>query len=327
MKRVLIAMCSYLMVSLVWADSLVVYSGRGEALVGPLYAQFEKETGIKLDVRYNATSAAATQLLHEAKESPADVVFFQEAGQLSALAEAGLLHPLSDELLQLVDQKYRDDKGYWVGTSARLRVLVYNTDKLDPSQLPKDLRALTDSTWKGVVGWAPTNASAIAHFHTLEHLWGKEKAQAWFDGMSANAAVRYARNSQIVRAVANGEIDLGWTNHYYALRLKKQNPKLPVANYSFPQGGEAGNLLIVSGVGITAHSTKKAQAEALIRFLLNNNAQNYFSQDNFEYPTRPELVKIVPAKKLSEVPLSPVGHIQGSSLMNTVEFLRENKLL
>lgn len=324
----LIATCVLLIcTSLAIADPLVVYSGRGESLVGPLYAQFEKETGIKLDVRYNSTSAAATQLLHEAKDSPADVAFFQESGYLSALAEAGLLAKMDSEAIDNVDQRYRDKDNHWVGVSARLRVLAYNTDKLKPEQLPQDLSELADKKWHSRVGWAPTNASAQAHINVLRKLWGDEKTKQWLKALDNNGSVRYSRNSQIVRAIANGEIDLGWVNHYYLYQLKQQNPKLPVANFHFPEQGKAGNLLIVSGIGITHHSTKKQQAEKLVEFLLSERAQNYFHERNFEYPTRPELLKINPAESLAQIPLAPVDTIDDSTLTSTVKFLRDLNLL
>jgi iron(III) transport system substrate-binding protein len=106
------------------ADELVVYSGRGEALVAPLFAQFEKDTGIKLDVRYNTTSSLATQLLSEKQNSPADIVFFQESGYLTLLAEAGLLKTLNADLLKQVAPHSQDAKGRWLGSSARVRVLA-----------------------------------------------------------------------------------------------------------------------------------------------------------------------------------------------------------
>lgn len=326
-KHIILACACLFSSALIAADPLVVYSGRGESLVGPLYEQFEKETGIKLDVRYNSTSAAATQLLHEGKDSPADVAFFQESGYLSALAKAGLLQPINDKIVSEVSEQYRDKDNQWVGVSARLRVLAYNSDKFKPADLPQDLSELADKKWQGRVGWAPTNASAQAHINLLRSLWGDEKTKQWLKQMDDNGSVRYSRNSQIVRAIANGEVDLGWVNHYYLYQLKKQNPNLPVANHHFPKSGEAGNLLIVSGIGITKHSDKKEQAEKLVEFLLSEKAQKYFHERNFEYPTRPELVKINLTETLAEIPLAPADQMDNSSLISTVKFLRDLKIL
>lgn len=307
-----------------FAETLIVYSGRGEALVGPLLERFEAQSGIKLDVRYNPTAHAAMQILQEGQDSPADVVFFQESSYLAELADKGLLRPINKELTELVDAKYRDADNQWVGVSARIRVLVYNTDKLLPEQLPQSLEALTAAKWQGRIGWAPSNASAIAHINVLRQAWGDEKTSQWLEAMKTN--VSYLKNSQIVRAVANGEVDLGWVNHYYLHQLLKQNPNLPVKNYHFKKD-ELGNLLITSGVGITQHSSKQVAAEKLVAFLLSEEAQAYFNETNFEYPTRPELVKVIHAEDISKLPLAKVQPSHKGELMNTVEFLQELNVL
>lgn len=201
---------------------LVVYSGRSEALVAPLFAQFEKETGIKLDVRYNSTTAIATQFLNEQKDSPADVIFLQESGYLTMLSKAGLLQPLKADLLNQVEPNLQDDKGYWVGSSARVRVLAYNTDKLKPEDLPKDLTELALPQWQNKLGWAPTNASMQAHVSALRVLWGEEPTFKWLESVKNNKPHAYQKNAQIVNAVGQGEILIGWANHYYAHQLKNK---------------------------------------------------------------------------------------------------------
>ena len=115
---------------------LVVYSGRSEELVGPLIEQFETESGIDVEIRYADSSELAATLLAEGEETAADVFFAQDPASLGAAAE--LMAPLPDETLDLVDPRFHDRDGRWIGTSGRVRVVVHNTDTDLP--LPRDDR-------------------------------------------------------------------------------------------------------------------------------------------------------------------------------------------
>jgi iron(III) transport system substrate-binding protein len=95
----------------------------------------------------------------------------------------------------------------------------------------------------------------------------------------------YPKNSPQVKAVSNGEIDVGWVNHYYLHKLRAANRNLKAANYSFTAPGDAGNLLMLSGVAITAHAKRTDAAEKLVNFLVSDEAQTYFAQKVYEYPT------------------------------------------
>ncbi len=220
------------------AAVLLVYSGRNENLVGPLIERFKAETGIDAQVRYGDTAEMGATILEEGKNSPADVFFGQDAGALGALAKAGRLDTLPDALLQQVDAHFRDDEGRWVGASGRARVLVYNTDLVQPDDLPQDIWGLTEPQWRGKVGWAPSNGSFQAFVTALRLLEGDEAARRWLEAMIANDVKVYAGNAAIVEAVASGEISAGLVNHYYLYQhLAQKDANAPLANYYFPGSG------------------------------------------------------------------------------------------
>lgn len=316
---------------LAWADDpLVIYSGRGEGLVGELLNQFSEDTGIDIDVRYNSTSSLATQVLVEGEDSPADVVFFQESGYLSILGDYDYLLPINDELLEDVAMtKFIGPDNNWVGTSARMRILAYNTDKFTEEDMPKNLEELADPKWKDVaVGWAPGNASLHAHLSLLKNrAWGEEETRQWLMDFIEIEPLTYQTNGQMVRAVGAGEIDLGWANHYYMHRFKAQDPSLKVANYHFPEGGEAGNLLIVSGVGIMNHTDKQDKAEALVAYLLSPEAQSYFTNQGFEYPTANHTAPSANLVPLTDLSLATVEQEDLSQVAETLEMLQDLNVL
>jgi len=267
--------------------AVVVYSGRGQVLVDPLFKMFTEKTGYPVEVRYEkSTETLANRLVTEGKETPADVFFAQDSGYLGALAKKGALRSLPKDMDSALQESYRVGGGFWVPTSGRARVIVYSPERVKADQLPKSLEELTDARFKGRLGWAPRNASYQAHVSALRKLWGDEKTKAWLAGVKANGVKVYPKNSPQVKAVSSGEIDLGWVNHYYLHKLKAANPALKAANWSFSSKGDAGNLMMLSGVAISAHSDNVAGAEALLTFLTSEAAQSYFANKVYEYPTR-----------------------------------------
>ncbi len=304
---------------------LTVYSGRGESLIGPLFERIPDDAGFRVNVQYGKTAEMVTRLLTEGEQSPADLIFAQDSGHLGILAKRGVLAALSEDILDTVSPEYRGQTGEWVGTSGRLRVLVYDTTKLSPEQLPKSLEELSLAKWKGKLGWAPANGSLHAHLSVIRHAWGEEKTRTWLEGVLANEPTTYPKNSPQVAAANVGAIEMGWVNHYYLHRLDKHERR--AANYSFSEPGDIGNVLMVSGVGIPKSSPKKAAAEAFIRWLLSEDVQSYFAQEGFEYPTRPGVRPHPDVKPLGKNQLATINQADLADLGPTRQMLTELGLL
>lgn len=260
---------------------LVVYSGRGEDLIAPLLTRFEQDTGIRVQVRYGQTAEMAATILEEGRNSPADVIFAQDAGALGALARAGRLRVLPGDLLDRVEPRFRSPRGDWIGLSGRARVVVYNPERVRVEDLPADIHGFCDPVWRGRIGWAPANGSYQAFVTALRVTEGEEETRAWLACMQANRPRVYAKNTPILTAVAAGEIDVGLANHYYLHQMiRQQGADFSVRNHYL----RSGTLVNVAGVGIIDRSRRRAVAERFIRYLLDTDAQAYFTEETFEYP-------------------------------------------
>ena len=280
---------------------ITVYSGRQEDLVEDLFEQFEDATGIKLDVRYGDSAELAATIAEEGDNTPADVFFAQDAGSLGAVAAEGLLAELPAATLGKIDERFQDPEARWVGTSGRVRVVAYNTETLSEAELPDSIWDYADPSWNGRLGLAPTNASFQAMVTAMRLEAGDERTREWLEAIAANEPRILENNVQTLEAIAAGEIDAGFVNHYYLYGLLEEEPEAPVANH-FLEPGDAGALVNVAGVGILRTTDRPGMAQQLVDYLLGPG-QEYFAAETDEYP----LVDGVS----SESELPPLSDLQG----------------
>jgi iron(III) transport system substrate-binding protein len=260
---------------------LTVYSGRSEEFIAPFFAQWESQSGIKLNIRYGDSAELAAQILEEGGNSPADLFLSQDAGSLGAVAEAGLFTQLSDEVASAIPAQYVAANRNWVGVTGRARVFAYAPDRV--KTLPQTVADLTKSEYKNQVGIAPTNASFQAFVTALIENKGTDFAKSWLKALQANGVKIYAKNSGIVEAIDKGEISIGLVNHYYIWEVSEALGRQINVKNGFFASGDLGNLINVSGAGVLASSKKYAAAEDLINYLTTAATQAKFVSDTHEY--------------------------------------------
>jgi len=306
--------------------TLVVYCGRSEELVKPLMDRFAAETGIKVEVRYGGTAELAATILEEGPNSPADIFFAQDAGALGALNKEGALVELPSDILDRVAPHYRSPNSTWIGISGRARVVVYNNTKLTEADLPDDLFGFCDPAWKGRIGWAPENGSFQSFVTALRIREGDQRALEWLKCIQANEPRVYAKNGAIVVAVAAGEVDVGFVNHYYLLNARRTQPDIKAANYFFSRAN-AGSLINVAGVGQLKTSKHPDVAQQLIRYLLSESAQTYFAQETSEYPLIDGVALQGDLKPINEVPVLDIDLNLLNDLEGTLKLIQEAGIL
>ena len=304
--------------------TLTVYSGRSQTLVHPLLESFGEQTGVNIRVKYAGSASTVATLLEEGNNSPADVVFLQDPGSLGTLSANGMLDSIPQETLNKVDTRFRAPGGEWVGTSGRARTVIYNIENVDPDlDLPASILDFTAPEWKGRVGWAPRNGSFQAFVTALRTQLGEDAARKWLEGMKANDAQEYPNNVTTVVATANGEVDVGFVNHYYLERFLEEHGEGFEARNHYIGNGDPGALVLVAGAGILKTSENKETAREFIDFLLAEQAQQYFASEIKEYPVAAgvEPEGDLPPMASLDPPNVDLGSL--SDLEGTLRLLRE----
>jgi iron(III) transport system substrate-binding protein len=254
-------------------ETLTVYSAQHESLVRTMLEGFTEQTGIALEFRDANDSELANQIVQEGKASPADVFLTENSPSIDVVDRAGLLAPVDDATLQQVGQQYRPESGNWVGFAARSTVLAYNPAGVAEADLPASILDLAAPEWQGRVGIAAGGADFQAIVSAVLALEGEDATRAWLTGLERNAEV-YASNSAVMKAVDEGEIDVGVMYHYYWYRDQAEGGLLgDDAKLHFFGNQDPGAFLSISGAGVLASSDQKKAAQRLVEFLTSAAAQ------------------------------------------------------
>ncbi len=308
-------------------EVLVVYSGRNAELVGPIIDEFIEQSEMDVQVRYGDTAELAATILEEGENSPADIFFAQDAGALGAVAQEGLFQPLPEEILDRVEDRFKSPEGEWVGLSGRARVVAYNTEALSEEELPDSILDYTDPEWEGRIGWPPTNGSFQAFVTALRITEGEDVAREWLEGIQANDPMEYPDNTSTLEAVASGEVDVGFVNHYYLFRSLDEQGEGFGARNQYPEGGDTGAMINVAGAGILETASNPGAAEDFVDYMLSEEAQEYFAEETFEYPMVEGVEVDEDLPPLSEIETPDIDLSNLEDLDGTLQLMRETGVL
>lgn len=280
--------CSFLGLGKKPAD-LQVYSARhyGSEAV---FKQFTKETGITVSFLGGENSELLQRIKAEGKSSPADLFVTVDAGNLYEAAREGLLAPVDNAKLDAeIPAEYRDKENRWFGLVSRARTVLYDPDKVKPSEFDaKDTYAgLADPKWKGKLCMRDeSEAYQVALVAHLINLYGEAKATQIVKGWVANKPQIMANDKLLIDAVDAGTCDVALVNHYYVAGELEDNPHLDVKLYWASQKG-AGTMVNISGAGVVKTSDNKADAEKLLEWLAARSGQAAMASGNHEFPVNP----------------------------------------
>ncbi len=272
-------------------ESITVYSERHYDTDQILFDNFEDETGIRIDVVDGDADFLINRMQNEGEGTPADVLIIADAGRLHRAQEAGVLRPSESQVLnENIPARYREAEGHWYGLTMRARVLVFDPERVDRSEL-STYEALTDEEWEGrIVTRTSANIYNQSLMASFIEIVGEEEALALAEGLAANFARKPSGNDRDqAKYVAAGGADVAIMNTYYMGRmLHSSDPYEREVGESlevfFPNQETTGTHVNVSGAGVAKHSDNPEDALRFIEFLSGEESQASFANANFEYP-------------------------------------------
>ena len=288
-------------------EEVNVYTSRHYDVDDILYAEFTKKTGIKVNIISGSGGALMERLKAEGQNSPGDVFFTVDAGNLANFQKAGFLQPIeSENIKNIIPVELRGPNNEWVAIAKRARVIFYNPKSVAEDEIKNiSYEDLSSETWKGrIVVRSSSNMYNQSLVASLITRYGEQYTENWAKGLVKNFSRKPQGNdrAQII-AVANNEADLAIANSYYLglmLSGKKGEKQLSAGkkvNIIFPSQNKNGAHINISGGGILKASKNYDNAVKFLEFMVSEKAQKHLVENTYEYPINS---RVMPSKIISQ---------------------------
>jgi len=232
-------------------------------------------------------------MIEEGADSSADLYITADAGRCGAFKAKGMLQGglTSAAIKAAVPANFRTPQ--WVGIAKRARIVYFAPERVTGAELSGlTYESLADPKWKGRLVIRKSNniynQSLVA---SLVKNNGKKAAGAWAEGVVSNMARTPKGNDRAqIMAVAAGEADIAVANTYYlALMLSgnkgaEQQEAAKKVKAFFPNQDGRGTHMNISCAALVKGAPNKANAIALVDYLLSPEAQEHFTNNTFEFP-------------------------------------------
>jgi iron(III) transport system substrate-binding protein len=309
---------------------LTLYNGQHEQTTDALVAAFEKQTGISVAVRSDDEDTLAAQIDAEGLGSPADVIYTENSPPLEHLQEQGLLAPVDSTTLARTPTRFNSPQGDWVGVSARVSVLIYNTSLVKPDELPRSVMALAEPRWRGQLALAPGETDFQPIVTAVQRVHGTAATLRWLQALKANAGSRiYPDNETITSEVNRGQAAIGVINQYYWYRERAQVGAAGMHSaIAYFAPGDPGYVVDVSGAAVLKSSAHSAAAQRFLAFIVSHQGQEIIAHGtSFEYPIAAGVHTAAPETPFAQLRPDPIDLAELGDGTSAIALLQRAQLL
>jgi iron(III) transport system substrate-binding protein len=297
---------------------VVVYSSADKEFAELIFRAYEEKTRVNVlplyDTEETKTAGLTARLVAEKDHPKADVFWSSDTSRAVALVDQKVAESYAPESAAGIAARFRSPTGMWTGFAARIRVLLYNTRKVKPSDAPRSILELTQARWRGRFAFANPHFGTMSfHAAALFARWGDARATAFFESLKANGAVVAAGNSDVKDRVSDGRVDVGLLDEDDAVVALRENK--PVALLIPDQDGPdaLGTPLMPNAALLIRGAPHPDQARRFIEFLTSEEAERILAaSDAAQYPLHPgakgpELLPAVAGLRVMDVDYTAVA--------------------
>jgi len=287
---IVLAMLVFPASSLAAGTTLNAYSIWPENWARPMFEEFEKATGIHVNFVRFSSGEALVRVVAEKNNPQVDVLFGGPVETHSAGIKEGVFEPYKPPSYDVLEARFKDPQGYWVGIADDPLVFMSNKKFLAEKGLnaPASWNDLLDPAYKGMIQMADarTSGTAVTRVFSILEIYGRdeEKAFDYMKKLRANVQVYTKSGGGGTIPVGLGQAGAGIFFIVDALKTQQEGYDVAV---SFPKEGIG---TATEAIALIKGARNPEAAKKLIDWAASPAMQNLFAKYKINFlPAHPEV--------------------------------------
>jgi iron(III) transport system substrate-binding protein len=280
-------------------EALNAYSIWPENWARPMFQEFEKTTGIKVNFIRFSSGEALARILAEKNNPRVDVLFGGPVETHIAGIKEGVFEPYKSPSFNALAARFKDPDGIWLGIADDPLVFMSNQKFLKENKLnpPASWNDLLHPAYKGMIQMADarTSGTAVTRIFSVLEVFGRDENKAfdYLKKLRRNVQVYTKSGGGGTIPVGLGQAGAGIFFIVDALKTKQEGYDVAI---SFPKEGIGTS---VEAMALLKGAKNPAPGKKLIDWATSPAMQSLYAKYKINFiPAHPE-VKIEPS--LAEV--------------------------
>ncbi|MBR2948619.1 MAG: extracellular solute-binding protein [Lachnospiraceae bacterium] len=265
---------------------VTVYTAVDQIYAEPVFEDFEKETGIKVNAVYdleaNKTTGLTNRLIAEKENPVCDVYWNNEFTQTMLLQDEGLLQPYVSEAAADIPDAYKDADGYWTAFGGRARVMLVNTELLSEEEYPTSIYDLISGKYdaKQIAIAYPMFGTTRTQAAAVYAAVGAEEGRRIFQEL-ADSGVQVVDGNSVTRDIAAaGQAAIGYTDTDDAKGAVEDGKPVTMV-FADQEENQMGTLITPNTAAMIAGAPNEENAKVFIDYIVSLDNEKRLIEDGF----------------------------------------------
>lgn len=282
------------------AAELNAYTIMPEKYASQIFAQFTKDTGIKVNFLRFSTGEALARLTAEKGNPQVDVLLGGPADMYAAGVTEGILEAYRPANSDAISSAYRDPNNYWTGIGLIPLCFLTNTKFLEKNkmQAPTKWADLLDPRYKNNLQMADarTSGTATERIYSLVKVMGEDEAFKFQKAMNANVQMYTKSGAGGTMPIATGQCASGIFYIVDALDIQQQGYPVTI---TYPEDGVSFGI---EATGVVKGGKNNAEAKKFVDWATSKKFAEFIVANKINYvPTRNDVKTSNPILDLTKI--------------------------